>query len=195
MRKWILNIHLYGGLLCSSYLIIFGISSLQFNHRFGFMKPSEQKVKWERDMPVHLVKDDGASAERVRDSLGLVGWPLPWETRRETNGDLRFGMSRPGKNYTIVAQVKENRVQVEEQRQGVWPVINSLHGFSGVPKSRFAAGWLFYTDFCAVVVLFSACSGIYLWAAQRRERLAGVMVLGAAVACSIGLMLYARWGA
>ncbi len=37
MRQWILRIHLYGGLLCAPYLIIFGFSSLHFNHHFAFV--------------------------------------------------------------------------------------------------------------------------------------------------------------
>jgi hypothetical protein len=37
IRKWVLKIHLYGGLLCFWYLIIFAVSSLQFQHKFEFM--------------------------------------------------------------------------------------------------------------------------------------------------------------
>ena len=39
MRKWLLNIHLYGGLLCSSYLLLYGVSSLYFNHEFTSSQP------------------------------------------------------------------------------------------------------------------------------------------------------------
>ena len=46
MRKWMLNIHLYGGLLCAPYLIIFGFSSLQFNHHFNFVSHAEEPSKW-----------------------------------------------------------------------------------------------------------------------------------------------------
>ena len=36
--KWILKIHLYGGLVCFWYLIILAISSLDFHHHFNFME-------------------------------------------------------------------------------------------------------------------------------------------------------------
>ena len=72
MRKWILRIHLYGGLLCSSYLILFGISSLLFNHEPKFAKPREQKVTWERAVSPGKCADNAARA--VRDELGLNGW-------------------------------------------------------------------------------------------------------------------------
>jgi hypothetical protein len=35
MRTFLLQIHLYAALLCPSYFVIFGLSSLNFNHHFG----------------------------------------------------------------------------------------------------------------------------------------------------------------
>ena len=35
MRDLILKLHMHGGLLCPSYLIIFGLSALNYNHHFG----------------------------------------------------------------------------------------------------------------------------------------------------------------
>jgi hypothetical protein len=32
----LLNLHLYGGLLCSSYLLLYGLTALHFNHDFGW---------------------------------------------------------------------------------------------------------------------------------------------------------------
>ena len=42
------------------------------------------------------MRDVPALSEKVRDELGLAGWPIPWETRRERMGNLHFGLSRPG---------------------------------------------------------------------------------------------------
>ena len=38
LRKLILNLHIYAGLLCFGYLIVFGVSSLNFNHPFAFTR-------------------------------------------------------------------------------------------------------------------------------------------------------------
>lgn len=46
MRSLLLKIHIYAGLICSSYLLIFGISSLNYNYNFG--KPGNEKVTWKR---------------------------------------------------------------------------------------------------------------------------------------------------
>src|SRR6188508_1997679 len=103
--KWVLRIHLYLGLLCSSYLVLFGVSSLMFNHPFDFTKPADVRVTWERELSLPPAgSDNTAESEAVRDALGLVGWTIPWETTRDAGtGDLTFGLARPGKHYTIHA--------------------------------------------------------------------------------------------
>jgi hypothetical protein len=67
MRKWMLRLHLYLGLVCSGYLIVFGVSSLNFNHPFEFTKPGTEKVTWERTIPLPVVSSDNtAESEAVR---------------------------------------------------------------------------------------------------------------------------------
>jgi hypothetical protein len=190
MRFWILKIHLYGGLLCSAYLIIFGFTSLHFNHQFQFAKPVESKVTWQRALTLPLAEDNLKAAESVRDELGLMGWPLPWTMNRDSQGDLRFNLERPGKSYTIQVLVKENRVEVEETQKGFWPVLNSLHALMSVPNAPFARMWGWFTELCTWVVLFAAASGVYLWACSRRERWVGVSIFVGATTAALALILY-----
>jgi hypothetical protein len=191
MRSFLLKLHLYGGLLCSSYLIIFGISSLNYNHNFG--KPGNEKLAWERSLKVVDIGNDLAVADAVRDALGLVGWSLPWEMRRDDQGNLHFGVSRPGKHYAIHVFFDENQVKVEETRRGFWAIINSLHGNMGVPASRFMNLWGAYTELCTWVVLFSAASGVYLWTRRRKERIVGWLLLVGGTVPSLLLMFYVWW--
>lgn len=191
MRSFLLKVHIYAGLLCSSYLLLFGISSLNYNHNFG--KPRNEKVAWERSLKLADMDNDTALSESVRDALGLVGWALPWETRRDKDGNLRFGLSRPGKHYTIKVIFAEQRVRVEETRRGFWPVVDSLHGKMGVPASRFMSLWGVYTELCTWVVLFSAASGLYLWTRRQKERFIGWILLGCGSGTSLLVMVYVWW--
>jgi hypothetical protein len=108
-----------------------------------------------------------------------MGYPLPWETRRDSTGALHFGLARPGKKYTIHAFPAQNLVKVEENRRGYWEVIRQLHGLMRLPSSRFMSFWGVYTEICVWTVLFSAASGVYLWTARRSERRIGYALLGA----------------
>ncbi len=191
MRSLLLKVHIYAGLLCSSYLLIFGISSLNFNHKFG--RSGTEKVVWERAMKIVDNADDLALSESVRDALGLIGWPLPWETRRDDRGNFQFGLSRPGKHYLIYVLFGENRVKVEETRRGFWAVVDSLHGSRGVPASQFMSLWEVYTELCTWVVFFSAASGVFLWTRRQKERNIGWVLLGCGTGMSLLLMAYVWW--
>lgn len=117
MRSILLKIHLYAGLLCSSYLLLFGISSLNFNHHFG--KPAALKSERQRSLgALPALTDDQRLAEALRDTLGLVGWTLTWETRRSETVDslyFHFAVARPGKEYRVRVQSPKELGMVPEE--------------------------------------------------------------------------------
>jgi hypothetical protein len=195
MRKWLLRLHLYLGLLCSGYLIVFGVSSLLFNHPFDFTKPSETKVTWARSIPLppETRNNNEAESEAVRDELDLMGWTIPWETSRDPGGDLQFGLARPGKHYTIHVRRSAGSVRVEERREGYWTVVQRMHGNHGVPRSNLMTVWGWYTEVCTLFVLFAAGTGVYLFATRKKDRRAAWAVLGAATALSLLFMVYVRY--
>ena len=190
MRGWLLKIHLHAGLLCAPGLLVFGLSSLLFNHAFAFVAPPPITLKWQQAVEVHPEKDNDAMAVSIRDSLGLMGWTLPWKTKRDSAGALVFDIERPGKSYTIRAMPDEAVVRVEERRKGFWQVFNSLHGLTRMPNSGFTPVWGAYSTFCVGYILFAAGSGIFLWVKSRRERMVGLITLTSALLLSLALMLY-----
>ena len=192
MRAWLLRIHLYGGLLCVPYLVIFGLSSLHFNHQFAFAKsPANAPTnRWDRAIGTIPSGDNAKATDAVRDKLGLMGWPLPWETRRDPDGSLHFPMERPGKKYWIDVTALDGVAHVQEIRTGFWSVFLSLHAPTELPNSRLIAGWGVYTELCTAVVVFSAASGIWLWWSARRDRQLGATSIGIGMIGSIGFILY-----
>jgi len=190
VRKWILNCHLYGGLLCAPYLIIFGFSSLHFNHHFSFVESKGETIEWETPLVVEASGDADTMARSVRDALGLVGWTIPWRTKRDAGGDWEIAIERPGKSYLIHTRLMEHRARVEERHKGTWQVINSLHALRGLPNSRFVWLWGIYTEVCTWFVFFAAISGIYLWANSKRERRSGLVTVVVASVLALGMMCF-----
>ena len=192
MRAWLLRIHLYGGLLCVPYLVIFGLSSLHFNHQFAFARtPANAPTnRWERGIGTIPGGDAAKATEAVRDRLGLMGWPLPWETKRDSDGSLHFPMERPGMKYRIDVNAADGVAHVQEIRKGFWSVFLSLHALTELPNSRLMSGWGVYTEVCTAVVLFSAASGIWLWWSARRDRRFGATSLGLGLLGSAGFIFY-----
>lgn len=141
-------------------------------------------------MTIEPLADNDAFANSLRDSLGLMGWTIPWNMKREPGGDLQFDLERPGKSYTIKTVLQDHRVLVEERHKGFWQVVNSLHGSGQLPNSKFVPFWGIYTEICTGFVVFAGASGLYLWVNSRRERKAGLVTASAALAFSLFLMLF-----
>ena len=95
MRRVVSKIHTYGGLLCAGYLIVFGFSSLEFNHHFSFAQPRDAFVLWEKPLTIEPGDDRQAFAEGIRDNLGLMGWTPPWEFEEREDGTFSFELVRP----------------------------------------------------------------------------------------------------
>lgn len=190
-RRWLLNIHLYGGLISCWYLLIYGVTSLDFNHPGLLPNPRGEKVKWERPLAIPNLADNAKLGEAIRDQLDLIGWVIPWNMRRDDAGNLQFELSRPGKNYVIATDRAAGLVRVEEQRAGLRSALHFLHGSTeGVPGSGFMNAWSLYTEATTWLVLFFAGSGVHLWARRERERQFALSVLLGSLAVSIGLMAY-----
>jgi len=190
LRSLVLKIHFYGGLVCFWYLIVLGISSLHFNHHFSFMDQSGDSIMWtHRILIKNHSSDDLTLSEAIRDSLSLIGWPLPWETWRDSTGHFHFALEQPGRRYVIDYSLTDNVAEVQETQKGFWRVFNSLHGAGGVPNAPFLQVWSWYTRFTVIGVMFSVFSGIYLWFSGKKDKKSGLFTLIISLAVAILWMI------
>jgi hypothetical protein len=185
LRSLILNIHIYAGLLCAPYLIIFGISSLNFNHHF--VEPGDASTTWSVPLRLDPSIEKREVGLAVRDSLDLMGWGPWWEVERDS---LRTyaEVVRPGKRYNVT--ISDGVATIEEIRHGPLQVMMSLHALTNLPRSPFVSTWEIFTEICTWVVLFSAGSGVYLMAIKKQERRVGWIILATSGLLSITLFVY-----
>jgi hypothetical protein len=204
-KKLLLNLHLYLGLLSFPYLIIFGISSLNFNHPFEFTRAESAPTTWQEPINVpnlpRLAKEmsgDEKTATKakanhqVREALGLFGNQRPWnESKWKDETTYHASLIRPGRRYEVDVDLKTNTATVNEFRPSIFSVIKGLHGFHGtMPGSAFISTWTFYTELATLTVLFAGISGIILWTRRPRERKVGLIMLASTALFSIALMIY-----
>lgn len=190
MRKLFLKVHLYSGLICFWYLIILGTSSLNFNHHFSFMKGDRKPESWHRKVNLNNdFNDDSVLSHTLRDSLSLVGWPLPWETWHDTTGVFHFALEHPGKRYVVDYTFHDQTARVQEIPKGFWGIFNAMHGMGSVPNAPFMYAWKWYSHLTVVLVVFSVILGVYLWYRGRRDRKSGLYILVASVTVSLVWML------
>jgi len=192
MRRILLKAHLYGGLVTCWYLLVYGWSSLGFNH--PWLLPSEEgtRMVWESQVKVARGSDDLQTAEAIRNRLGLIGWPLPWTMERDAENVLFFEIARPGKHYGVRYFELSQRVSVTENSTGLGSVVRSLHGMGhGIPNSSWMSSWAVYTEITTWVALLAIGSGVYLWLKRSERPLMAVTWTILAVIVSVSLMVYA----
>ena len=191
-RKWTYKIHLYGGLLCFWYLIIFAVSSLQFQHHFEWMnqKLTNEEIK---EQKLSVPKNDNESdfARSIQNELNLAGWHLPWKSYHDKSGIFHTEIQNPKAQYLITYDALSATVKVAKKEKGFWVIINSLHGFSGrMPNAPLMFFWKIFTYICLIVVTFSIFSGIWLWANRSTDKLIGLLTVSGIIVLSLSLMIF-----
>ena len=191
LRRWILKIHLYGGLICFWYLIIFAISSLHFHHHFEFMN-GKQMVEGSQQIHLKLEdsKSDSALATNIQIALDIAGWYLPWETYRDNSGTFHTQIENPKTQYQIKYDRMSSTASIIRKDKGFWSVLNALHGFAGkMPNAPLFIFWNIFTYICLMVVIFSIFSGIWLWANRSEDKLIGWVTVLGIMGLSFSLMM------
>ena len=203
LRKIIVNVHTYGGLLCFSYLILLGISVLNFNHRYAFTLSPGSVTTWTQPMTLpELARIDGkagADALQMRgDNNQMILHALGSFAARSPNPDgswtgpdtYHAHFLRPGKEYQIDVHAGQRSATITQTRTNFWHLVRDLHGSHiTYPDSILAGTWAWYTDLCTCVVVAAGISGVYLWTRRRRERRIGLILIGSAAALCLALML------
>lgn len=189
-RRWLLNIHLYGGLICSGYLLVYGVSSLLFNHRTDRLVGVASTREWTRPIAMPPGQAQPLEAARhVADGLGLDGRIPTGAARWETADRLRFELLRPGRSYDVRVE-RAGRATVVEQRRRPAAILLGLHDARAVPTSALLTSWWYYTHLTVGFLLFMAISGVVLWVSTRRARgLGWPMLLGG----TVGLVALVAW--
>ena len=192
VRKVLLKIHLYGGLLFFPYLIIFGLSSLHVNHHFGFM---EEEQEWEmlpsRHFELQATDDNQVLADAVKDSLGLMGWAPFWEQDRDSLS-YDFKIVNFGSEYKVSLDLVKNDLSISRRSKGVGHVLHSLH-FLGekIPGgTALINSWHHYQNLTVFFVLAAAITGIILFLKRKRERTIGLAIASGAFLMSLTYLLY-----
>lgn len=191
MKKILLQLHLYGGLACAAYLVVFGLSSLNFNHHFGWMEATNAETRWERQITLPDIAEQQPLAEAIRDSLDLFGWTPPWNLRMDAD-TFHCRVVRMGKEYHLRVANATGSVQVKEITKGFWPTFNGLH-FLGehIPNAPWlVSSFPYYQDFTVFVILFSVVSGVWLWSRKKSERKTGLWLIFGLTGVSLLFMVY-----
>jgi len=156
--------HVYGGLFIAGYLIILGLSSLQYQHHFN-LPQNDSKKYWEQRINMPKIEDNLKFKLAVRDSLGLFGNAPWWQDYKDDQGIHHFMITRPGKSYWIEVPTANNIYKIQESRSSFISVVMALHGLTGggLEGPAFILVWKIIAQIMNVVFLMLLAISVYFW--------------------------------
>jgi hypothetical protein len=187
MRRWLLDLHLYLGLLCLPYVVVFGVSSILLNH--GIER--EARRAWSTQIAPLVGVAPEQQAEAARGALGLSGHVLPHTLKPGDDGSLAFRLIRPGRSYDVAVSAG-GEARVRERDGGPLGVVSALHGFSVARGALFERSWSLYTELATAALLFSIASGLGLFLPRPNGRALGLGagVLGTLAAAALAAAIW-----
>lgn len=187
MRRWILDLHLYLGLLCVPYVVVLGSSAILRNHDLG----SSERTEWSASVGLPDLASPVQQAAAVQVALGITGKLRSQTAKHTAEGALQFQVVRPGRSYRV--EVSANgAARVSESNGGLAGILRGLHGFGDRTGPLWTLGWSLYTDFAAGGLLLSIGSGagLVLSRAPARTRGLAAGLLGTVVVVSLAAALW-----
>lgn len=192
MKRRILDLHLYLSLLCAPYLVVYGLSTLSFNHGWEWISPGEETYVWQQEAGRPEGDTDLEIAAEIRDSLGLTGGIAPWQVQNSTD-ELLFVAGGPGKRYEVSWSPQTNVASVRETRSGFWGVMRALHGLGTINGTSWGWMWRLYTLTSVGALMFAVTTGLYLWWGRLPSRRSGIQLLLWGSGGALAFMLYIVW--
>lgn len=158
------KLHIYSGLSASLFLIIAGISALDFQHHFLSHSPKGGKTCIQQ-LNVEFLASNDTLIKQINDSIGIYGHIPYWEIRDDSiNQVFSYSVFRPGKRYDISVQKKLHKLKITESRMGIGNLLAGLHeGATGAPESMIFAVWGSYARTATVMAIISILTSVYLW--------------------------------
>ena len=143
-KSLLIKLHLYAGIFTSFYLVAFGVSTIILNHKLD-VEQKEITTTWETDVAVDPSLPDKQLAEHIRDEIGIMGWPLPWEFERDSTL-FSFPIVHPGRKYYLTYDGSIGLVEIKEAPKGFITVFQGLHFLNGnIPNAPlFIRSWVVY---------------------------------------------------
>lgn len=194
------DLHLYGGLFVSPFLVLFALSVFFLNHgRLTLQaRPPEDTVAGLR-LPPGLADAQGvdaiAAVRQVLDQCRVTG-EIGFVRRIRAEQRLVVPVWTPRRETTVTIDLRDGSASIARRTMSLWETFAYLHKSPGPHNAVIRGNW-FWTrawkgvaDGTVYLLLFISVTGVYLWFVLRAERRVGAaLLLGGA--CSLVGTVYA----
>ena len=188
MYQTLRNIHLFLALLSIPFLLAYGVSSVQMAHGTWFSaKP--------RVAETHVSASPASENARTvaRELMDRYGWKGEIQQLRETPVGYKFHIARPGTVYEIDYARATGDTAVRTSTANFIGLLNRLHHAAGFWHDYWAINlWSGFVAWTSGALILLGISGVWMWFARQKDRVAGIILLVLNLGASLTLLLMIR---
>jgi hypothetical protein len=167
VRRIILKLHIYAGLLTFAQLMIYGVAGLVATVQPGLERPKIAHAVRYVPFTAAPSATDKEVAAAVYDTLRPpLARPMPdWFLRRTAENNLLLDFYNINGIWRVVVLEREHRLRVEEIRNTTWLFLADAHAATTGDEEapRIVRAWAIYNELAMWCLLAFCASGVYLW--------------------------------
>jgi hypothetical protein len=183
MYLYLRNTHLFLGLFCCLFLLMYGASSVQMSHNAWF---NNQLRVTEREIAVH-----GGNPREVAAELMAQGLRGELSAVFTTPAGASFRMVRPGTVYEV--RWADGTAKIRTNETNFMGMLNRIHHIGGLwHESDLMNVWAFFVGVVSLALLILGGTGIYLWFKLHHERVIGTVLLALGLGYGLTLIVLIR---
>jgi len=189
--RFLTQLHVYGGLICSVYLLIVGVSVLNFQHQF-LPETETDTLSYNRNIQFDSSLKVDSLARFIGSKLDVKGHYPPWEFREKNDGTVRFKIQRPARTYDIRLNRNNDLVKVREIHYSTGRILRALH-FGSIQNKlgdRLLDIWAWYAQVAAFFALITLITSVYFWLRKSVKHPGQWVIIGLSGFVSIVFMMY-----
>lgn len=162
--RYIDKLHVYSGLISSVYLLIVGVSVLNFQHKFLPEKETEiseytQEISFDSSLKIDTL------AKYISSQLNIKGHLPPWDYRQDKTGMVKFKIHRPARIYEVSLNRHSNLIQVREIHFSIGRILRAMH--FGSIKNKLGDPmldiWAYFAQISALSAFIAIITSLMIW--------------------------------
>ena len=188
MYTIIRNVHLFLGLLCFSFLLMYSVSAVQMSH-----------VEWFSNSPtvteqtVVVSPADSQNPRSFAQALMQAGMWGELESVTQDAAGFRFRIVRAGTIHDVGYAAGSPTVQVKSSVAGFMGMLNRLHHTGGFYREQNTMDWwAVFVALTSLALLTLGATGVYMWFRLYTERVLGGVFLSIGLFVGLGLLFATR---
>ena len=191
------RVHMYMGLFCLPWFIMYGITSLAFNHNTWFNNGSGQPGgQWEEvnswPCTVEVPESGTIPKETTRELLRIASLDTEaFAAYRGGTNKINIYMPHFREMKQLIYWTEEHRLVYLERKKFTQQFLGGLHARGGYQHDSFLNDtWAFLVDVVCIAFLLWVVSGMIIWLRIPYMRGWGTLALVAGILSFMGFMVF-----